>query len=248
MFSPYDERSKRNERGNTDTSEPVDLDRVDIVRSIDEAPPQTAEFPDYLRQPQNSIVTPYGTYNSRADVNPNAFFLDPNNSSIPYGSRDGIMFLTGSWLVTATIIGFFLLIMFLYVGSSLTPSARYGYRSSSGTDGGVIVLLAVVAFAGLIGLGVWQYFRDQQLLKEGIVLEGHATGVNTSWSKSTLNVHVDYTFRNPNGNLVYGRRSRARNDLREVGFWRNRVAHDQLPQSGTPVYVLYRNDGHYTLL
>lgn len=239
MFSPYDERNKS---GALNNNEPVDLDQVDVVQTADEVAVRKTEYPHYLYDSRPAAALEAV---SPDRVDRNAFFLDPNNSSIPYGSRDGIMFINGGSVASAGVVGLVLAFIFVMFSTSFTSSSRY-YNSV--TDNSGIVLLGMVVFAGLIGYAIWQYLRDQKLLKEGIILEGHVMEVNTSWSKSNLTLHINYHFRSPDGDLVYGRRSRTRNDLRETGFWRNRVAHDQLPQSGTPVYVLYRNDGHYTLL
>jgi hypothetical protein len=120
-------------------------------------------------------------------------------------------------------------------------------QAETGFVYGVMVFMALFCLHFVVwsGRSIWRYLRAkriyQRLLTNSILLEGEITsirGEERAKSSGCYIVMVRYQFESAHGKRLKGYSEALRNDLKGVA----------LPPVGTPVTVLYADDGAHTVL
>ena len=106
----------------------------------------------------------------------------------------------------------------------------------------MLIFTGVYVFLGV--RGIWSYFKARRLakrLRDGVVLSGklvEASGKTHGRGNSLYHVYVKYQFVTPAGVELSGKQRYRREDLNGK----------PLPESGTPVKILYVADDCYVML
>jgi hypothetical protein len=105
----------------------------------------------------------------------------------------------------------------------------------------LIVIGGAIVFLGLmLGRAGFRNRKENELLaQEGKILYGAIATCSGIRERSSYIINVSYSFISPEtGEKIRGRMFKTRNDLRGK----------PLPEPGTPVAILYRNDEHHEML